>query len=76
MKYLKIYNPLDEPVKTGYLGQEYVLEAKESRSLPADVVERFVGIYPFLEASEITLEKEVKEVVAKVEKEVKKAIKK
>lgn len=76
MKYLKIYNPLDESVKTGFLGQEYVLGVKESRSLPADVVEHFVAIYPFLEVSEIKLEKEIAEVVEKAEKKAKEVTKK
>lgn len=70
MSYLKIKNPTDLEIKTGYLGEYYYLPAGETKSFPEDLAKRFIEVYPFLMfASEEV--KEVEEV-----KEIKKAAKK
>jgi hypothetical protein len=78
MKYLKVLNPIDREVKTGFKGEYYTIGAGKTESFPEDLAKRFVEVYGFLELSEekeVTI-KEVKEEVEKVEKEVKESKKK
>lgn len=78
MSYQKIYNPLEDNVRTGYKGEEYIIDSKETKGFPTEVAEHFLEIYGFLQRVETeveTVKEVVKEVVAKKE-EVKKVIKK
>ena len=49
MSYLKVKNPETVDVKTGYKGEYYTILAGEVKSLPEDLAQRFVEVYPFLE---------------------------
>ena len=77
MSYQKIYNPLEEPVTTGYKGEYFSIQPKETKSFAPEVVEQFLSTYGFLQTVEVEPEKELKEVVKEEEvKEVKKTAKK
>ena len=65
MSYLKISNPTELVVRTGFLGEYYSIDAKETKSFPAELAQRFIETYPFL----ILSEKD--EVVEKVKEELK-----
>lgn len=75
MSYIKVKNPLDVEVKTGYKGEYFTLQPGETKSLPQGVAEQFTETYGFLE---LVAEEEVKEVVKETPKEVveKKVVKK
>lgn len=81
MSYQKIYNPLEEPVQTGFKGEYFSIQPKETKSFAPEVAAQFLDTYGFLqrvETEEVTpesisskTEKQVEEV-----KEVKKTVKK
>lgn len=61
MTHKNIYNPLDVQVQTGFKGEYFTIPSKGTETFPSELVERFIGIYPFLEIREKAVEK-VKEV--------------
>lgn len=48
MSYLKVNNPENVDVQTGYKGDYYTILAGETKSFPEDLAQRFVEVYPFL----------------------------
>lgn len=71
MSYLKVFNPIDKDVKTGYKGEYFTVKAKGTETFPVDLANRFVEIYPFMEF--VTEEKVTPKKVEEEVKEVKKA---
>lgn len=76
MSYPKIYNPLEEPVQTGYKGEYFSIQPKETKSFAPEVAEQFLATYGFLqkvETAEVTPDAvEVADEVREVKKTAKK----
>ena len=66
MSYIKVKNPTEKDVTTGYKGEYITIPSKEAKSLPQEVAERFMEVYGFLElVAEEGTKEEVQEVVEK-----------
>lgn len=77
MSFIKIKNPLDKELTLQFIGENYVLKAKEEKAFPSNVSEQWIFIYDFIESKgglddkpEVKIEVE-KEVKKEMEKEVK-----